>query len=200
MRTEPATPSRLRDVAVRAGVSVGLASRILNERPGVRASDETRERVRRAASELRYRPHAPARALRARRANSVGVVLGDLANPLNAELLRGIEVEARKRSLTVLLGRAEALTPDTVDELFDRQVVDGLVISGRPDRPTAEVDAVVGPRPAVLVHAGLDGRPGSVRGDDAAAMALAVTHLRERDHERIALVTGAPFLTMASLR
>ena len=54
-----ASPARLADVAARAGVSVALVSIVVRDAPG--ASTATRERVRRAAEELGYRPDSRAR-------------------------------------------------------------------------------------------------------------------------------------------
>ena len=59
------------DVAQLAGVSRATVSYVLNDTPGQKIPDETRERVRQAASELGYVPHAAARALRAGNSNLV---------------------------------------------------------------------------------------------------------------------------------
>ena len=61
----------VRDVAAAAGVSQATVSYVLNDTPGQKIPDETRERVRQAASELGYVPHAAARALRAGNSNLV---------------------------------------------------------------------------------------------------------------------------------
>ncbi|MEI6431190.1 MAG: LacI family DNA-binding transcriptional regulator [bacterium] len=54
----------LRDVASRCGLSPSTVSGVLNNRSSTWASAETRRRVEVAASELGYRPHSAARALR----------------------------------------------------------------------------------------------------------------------------------------
>ncbi|GAA1574674.1 LacI family DNA-binding transcriptional regulator [Actinomadura kijaniata] len=59
-----ARPATSTDVARLAGVSQATVSYVLNDAPGVKISEETRERVRRAAEELGYAPHASARVLR----------------------------------------------------------------------------------------------------------------------------------------
>lgn len=64
---------RLRDVASRAGVTVGAASLALNGKPGV--STETRERVRDAAREMGYAPHQGARSLSKGRTGLWGALL-----------------------------------------------------------------------------------------------------------------------------
>ena len=62
----------LADVAARASVSVALVSIVMRDAPG--ASAATRERVRRAAEELGYRPDSRARLLRSARSRLIGVV------------------------------------------------------------------------------------------------------------------------------
>ena len=70
----------LKDVAQAAGVNFTLVSKYLNGDPQARMKPETRERIRRAVETLRYRPSAPARALRSGRSRIVGMVSGDLTN------------------------------------------------------------------------------------------------------------------------
>ena len=60
----------LEDVATRAGVSRALVSIVMRNVPG--ASAETRERVRRAADEIGYRPDPRARRLRQLRTKLIG--------------------------------------------------------------------------------------------------------------------------------
>ena len=69
---------KLSDVARRAGVGVGTASRALSGKGYV--DPGTRDRVLAAAAELDYRPNAAARALRERRTRVVGLLLPDITN------------------------------------------------------------------------------------------------------------------------
>lgn len=67
-------PPTLRDVAAKVKLSPSLVSGVLNERPGIWASQETRQRVLLAARELNYRPHSAARALRSGKTQNVALV------------------------------------------------------------------------------------------------------------------------------
>src|SRR5919201_4827950 len=69
------------DVARRAGVSQSLVSLVLSGNPTARVAEATRERIRRAAHELGYRPNVIARALVRRRSYALGLVVPDLRNP-----------------------------------------------------------------------------------------------------------------------
>ena len=59
-------------------------SRVVNQNGYV--SDETREKVMRAVGDLNYRPNRLARGLKQQRTDTIGLVLGDIANPYAAEL------------------------------------------------------------------------------------------------------------------
>ncbi|MBS1707285.1 MAG: LacI family DNA-binding transcriptional regulator [Armatimonadetes bacterium] len=66
--------TRLKDVAEQLKLSPALVSRVLNGRPGVWASDETRSRIFQAAKDLNYQPSSSARALSAGKTSTVSLV------------------------------------------------------------------------------------------------------------------------------
>ncbi|MFE3558150.1 LacI family DNA-binding transcriptional regulator [Streptomyces sp. NPDC059193] len=85
------------DVARLAGVSRATVSFVLNDTPGHRVSENTRARVRDAARQLGYVPHAAARSLRAGRSNlvlmpasisAIGRLVSDWVDDLHSELDR----------------------------------------------------------------------------------------------------------------
>jgi LacI family transcriptional regulator len=191
------------DVARRAGVSVATVSYVLNGGPrGV--SDEKRERVLRAVAELRYRPNAIARSLRARRTNILGLVLPDSANPYFAQLGRAIEDAAAEHGYQMVVSNAAddpAREAAQIEALLRLQV-DGLVwvpadLRGEqlavaesavplpPSIPTVQVDReLAGPR----------GRPvcDVVEADNTSGGRLAAEHLLSLGHARIACIAGPP--------
>jgi LacI family transcriptional regulator len=92
----------IRDVAKQAGVSVAVVSRVLNDGTGPVAA-ATRERVVAVMEDLAYRPRAAARELSQTRADTIGLLLADLANPFFARLADRIVWEARARGVQVVL-------------------------------------------------------------------------------------------------
>ncbi len=87
-RSKPVT---LVDVARESGVSPSTVSIVLNEAPLSRhIAATTKERIRRTAQSLGYRPAASARSLRNRRSHTVGVMIFDLSYPFCTLILRGI--------------------------------------------------------------------------------------------------------------
>src|ERR671921_1541847 len=95
----------LADVAARAGVSVPLVSIVMRDAPG--ASAATRERVRRAAHELGYRPDIRARMLRRSRSRLIGVVFG-VQHAFHGDLVGGLYTAAERVGYELALS---AVTP-----------------------------------------------------------------------------------------
>ena len=96
-------PVTLSDVARRAGVSLATASRVIN------GSSRTvrkpfRDRVLRAASELRYTPNAHAQAIARGTSNVVGLVVHDISDPYFASIAAGVMRSAEEVGMAVLLG------------------------------------------------------------------------------------------------
>ena len=97
---------RLIDVAAASGVTVSIASRVLNGDPTVSARNETRERIFEAARQLAYIPNALARGLRQSRTMTMGVVLPNLAYAVNAEIISGSNRGGPRRKIRSVDARA----------------------------------------------------------------------------------------------
>ncbi|MFD0021260.1 LacI family DNA-binding transcriptional regulator [Streptomyces sp. NPDC058382] len=91
------------DVARLAGVSRATVSYVLNNNTAVRISDPTRRRVREAAAELGYVPHAAARSLRAGHSRMVLLPTGNFpSGPLHHRFLHDLESGLRRLEYTVV--------------------------------------------------------------------------------------------------
>uniref|UniRef100_UPI00055807CB LacI family DNA-binding transcriptional regulator n=1 Tax=Sinorhizobium sojae TaxID=716925 RepID=UPI00055807CB len=101
MRERP----KIKDIAVKAGVSVATVSRALADSSLVTA--ETRQRIRELARELNYRPNVSARNLRTRKSMAVLLVVRDVGNPFYLDVLKGVEATAREAGYSVLMGNTE---------------------------------------------------------------------------------------------
>ncbi len=191
-KTEKPRAVRLRDVAAAAGVNPSIASRVLNDDPTLSARAETRERVRDAAQRLGYTPNAFARGLKLQRTTTLGLVLPNVANAVNADLIQGAERRAAHYGYVVLLADTGDFETngDVHRRLLLERRVDGLVVASAAadDRLIKELNRHR--VPYVL----LNRRPGpgalSVSADDAAGMTLAVDHLVELGHVRLAHLAG----------
>ena len=95
----------MREVADRAQVAMSSVSRVLSEHPDV--SSAMRERVLAAVEELGYRPDLLAQGLRRGATHSVGFLVGDISNPLLAEMVKGAERRLREEGYSLLLSNSE---------------------------------------------------------------------------------------------
>ena len=183
----------IREVAQRAGVSVGTVSRVINQHPTV--GQELRSRVERAIKELGYQPNVLARGLRGGSTQSLGLIIPDVTNPFFSGLVMEIEQAAQRRGYSVILGNSME-SPATerryVDVLVSRQV-DALIIA-----PSVSTRAIATPPrvPVVAVGRPLDGIA-SVVMDDRGGAFEAVQYLIGLGHKNIACIAGPRTLSVA---
>ncbi len=184
---------RIRDVAERAGVSVGTVSNVLN-RPA-EVSPTSVERVNRAIEELGYVRNDAARKLRAGVSATVGFVVLDGQNPFYADVVRGAEDEAMGHGIALLHGNTdeEQARERMYIDLFEEQRVRGMLISPYGDVTTRLRRLRERGIPAVLVDRfSGDGSFSSVSADSVVGGRIAVDHLVSTGRRRIAFV-GGPF-------
>lgn len=164
-------------------------------------SPTTRARVLEVARELDYTPSAAARTLVMQRSQVIGVVLEtgeghpDLQHPFFQEVLVGLKHRLGAGGYDLLLFATENPGNGFSEHSYVRRArhhrVDGLVVMGV-DPAEAEIQKLVRSAiPLVAVDADIVGRrSGYVISDNLGGARLAVRHLHERGHERIAIVTG----------
>jgi LacI family transcriptional regulator len=186
-------PASIRDVAARAGVSVGTVSNVLN-RPE-RVAEGTRQAVLAAINELGFVRNESARHLRAGHSRVLGLVVLDVTNPFFTDVARGVEDTANGAGLAVILCNSD---DDPAKEshylnLLEEQRVQGILITPV-TAATDRLDLLRGRgTPVVLLdRRASDDAQCSVAVDDVLGGELAVAHLIAQGHERIAFV-GGPF-------
>lgn len=94
-----------KDIARFCNVSQATVSYVLNNKPGIRISEETRSRILAAAKAMKYVPNQAARGMRQRSAHSIGVVVGrNMMNVGFNHILKGIKqtLDANGYSITLL--------------------------------------------------------------------------------------------------
>lgn len=186
----PISEPTIRDVARRAGVSVGTVSRVMNGAPGVR--QPMREAVKRAVRELDYQPNQTARLLRANRSRAIGMVVSDLLHGMNVIAARGAEEAAEARGYTLLLADARhdpGVERRLIDSLLSRRV-EGLLI--QPVRSIRLVEEVASrANVPLLVFGQLRSRAGAHTAiiEERAASKSAIESLLDCGHRRF-LLTG----------
>lgn len=176
----------IRDVAKRAGVSVGTVSRVVNGHPSVTLAK--RERVQSAIAELRFRPDAFAQSLRKRTSNTIGVIIPDIRNPFFAELMQCIEIRARVLGYSVLFVSSHEDPQADADhiEAFAARKVDGILLLPSTGATSA---SKVGGVPIVVVDRPIEGHP-AVAADNHGGARLAAEYLLSLGHRRVACISG----------
>lgn len=116
------------EIAKLAGVSQPTVSRVLNGNPNV--DPELRERVLACARAHDYQPNALAKGLQGSRTRLLGVLVTDISNGFFADLVKRIEMEARKHGYSILLFNSD-YNPDNEQEYLSvvrRYRVDGALV------------------------------------------------------------------------
>lgn len=177
----------LADVAARAGVSTATASLVLRGRPGPSAT--TRESVEAAAAELAYRPDRTASLLATRDSRQVGVVL-DVRSSFHAEFADVLDGAAETAGFDLVLSSLTRRRDErgALDVLLDFRCA-AVVLLGT-ELPDADLLRLSEELPVVV--AGRRDVPGvtCIATDESAGIALAVDHLADLGHQRIAFVDG----------
>ena len=122
--------SSLIDVAKKAGVSKTLVSRVINHQSGV--SEESRQKIRAAMTELKYEPNAIARSLVRKRTYTLGVVMDTLCEPYFFPLVEAIGDEASKTNYDVVFssGRNSSEAKKRAVRYYMQGRADGVIIYG----------------------------------------------------------------------
>jgi LacI family transcriptional regulator len=200
--TRTGRTARLADVAQAAGVGTSIASRVLNGDPTVSIRPETRARILDAARSLNYRPDAMARGLRLSKTMSLGIIINLAYYYENAEILMAVERAAASAGYVMLI----ADTADFASRgeayrrlLFERRV-DGLLIASVFVSDDFIRELKDEGLPFVVLHRRVAGVASSASVDDALGMKVAVEHLVELGHRRIAYLAGPAHIDPASRR
>jgi LacI family transcriptional regulator len=191
------------DLARRLKLSPSTVSRALRGHPDI--SDETRERVRKAAEHANYQPNLIAQSLQNRRSNNIGVIVPEIRNSFFSTVISGIEDLAYESGYIIMVcqsndtfqreiintralaaNRVAGMLVSTSQETTGFDHLRQLISQGVPivlfDRVVEELEV-----PKVVV-------------DDFAGAYRAVTHLIETGRTRIAHLTGANSLYVGRKR
>lgn len=191
----PASRAGLKQVAERAGVGLSSVSRVLSGHPNVSAV--MRHRVLDAATALGYETDLLAQSLRRGATMTVGFVVGDISNPLAAQIAHGAELALRRAGYSLLL--LNSTNDPGLDaahiRLLRQRRVDGLLLALADEnhRPTTH-ELLRCTAPYVLVDRNPSHLPlaSSVHSDHRTGLSAAIEHLYRLGHRRIALVNGSP--------
>lgn len=176
----------IRDVARKAGVSVGTASRVVNGHPSV--TEAKKRAVLKVIEELGFQPDAAAQSLRRGTNRTLGVIIPDLRNPFFAELVQRIELRAKERGYSVLFASSDEQADSEAELITNlaRRKVEGVVLV-----PSNRAETIANPDGVrlIVVDRRIAGYP-FVGADHRAGARLAAEYLVSLGHKRIACISG----------
>ena len=192
----------LADIAAEAAVTPMTVSRVVNSTGYVHA--ETRERVLRVAREMKYRRNGLARGLKRQRTDTIGLVIGDIANPFAAELSRGVREVLEQHGYSLFICVSEHTAKEDVqafDSLADHRA-DGIIVATRASKSGNEklTELINSGIPVSLIgREFLHPHTDLVTADNLKGGYEATKHLIELGHERIGFI-GVSLTQGARLR
>ena len=188
-RNAPGSPERvtLKTIAQHVGLTPGTVSAALNNSPAARSIPEsTRQRILTAARELGYSPNYFARSLRLQRAYTIGVITEEIGDPYGSMIVSGVEEYLRQHNYFFLAvsHRHDQEVLKTYAKMLMTRGVEGFVtidtsMLENPGLPTVAI-------PGHMAARGVT----SIMIDHNMAARVALLHLKELGHERIAFLIG----------
>jgi DNA-binding LacI/PurR family transcriptional regulator len=186
-RVKSPGPVTLKAVAEYVGLTPGTVSAVLNNSAAARSIPEhTRKRILEAARALNYRPNFLARSLRVQRTYTVGVIAEEIGDAYGGLVVSGIEAYLRENEFFFLTvaHRHDPKLLRTYSSMLMARGVEGLItidtsIDAKPELPMV----------AVAGHQTVENVTNIVI-DHHRAAELALAHLKELGHERIAFLRG----------
>jgi LacI family transcriptional regulator len=182
----------LQQVADHAGVSRATASLIVRNSPSI--SDATKKKVQGSMTELGYVYDRVAANLRSQSSSTIGLIITDIANPYYAELLTGVHHQLEKEGYTVFLGTTfdSDVKQDKLLSTMLEHRVGGVILCPVSDNSPKTVDRirqwnipiVTAVREIPNLHCDYVGI------NYEAGVEMAITHLIEKGHKRIAFLGG----------
>jgi LacI family transcriptional regulator len=190
----------MRDVAEDSGFSPATVSIVLNNAPLARyIAPATKKRIEEVAKKLGYRPNAMARFLRSKRSHTVGLVFFDITDPFCTPVLRGIENALYQSSYVPIFADAHNQRNrfERYLEMLLEHHVEALIVVANWLVVDIHVLADLSKRniPAATIGWELPGDTvSSVMVDNETGGRMALEHLHQLGHRRIAFIRGPKML------
>ncbi len=193
----------IKDVAKRAGVTIGTVSRVLNNKKWV--SEDCRKKVLVAIKDLHYKPQAHARRLRQKHSHICGVIAPHhtsvFSSPFFTNIMEGLEEVAAEKQYRLLL---HPLTETARAQISYRALlgdgsVDGMFVLNAWSTDASIRELAEANVPFILVNGKITGQEDLpyVGFDNRGGVKIAIEHLVKLGHERIGIINGKMTTTNA---
>ena len=180
-------PVTIKDIAKLVHVSHSTVSRALHGSPLI--AESTAERIRQTAAEIGYLPSVPARSLKTKRSQALGVIVSNIDDPYFSEILQGIEEVAQGSgySLFMAASRRDPGREQAIVQVMREHRVDGVIICSTSFSPEQSQQFHKYSIPIVVINnqAAEDYRY-SIYHDDVDGSGQVTRHLIELGHQKIA--------------
>jgi LacI family transcriptional regulator len=191
----------IRDVARLANVSIGTASKALNNNGSLR--QETRQRVIASAHELGFRPNDLAQSLHRGQSFTVGLISTDSFGRFTIPIMEGLEECLTDSRISVFMCNATdhpEREAQHVESLISKRV-DGIVVTARRADRREKLKVPAPGLPVLYVFSQIDDASTCcLLPDDEGGAAIATEHLARLGRRRIAHVTGPERFEAVRLR
>jgi LacI family transcriptional regulator len=190
----------MRDVATQSGFSPATVSIVLNNAPLARyIAPATKKRIEEVARKLGYRPNAMARFLRSKRTHSIGVMFFDITDPFCTMVMRGIENSLYQASYVPIFADAHNQRNrfERYLEMLLERHVEALIVVANWLFVDIQLLGDLAKRniPAATIGWELPGNEiSSVMVDNELGARLALEHLYQLGHRKIAFIRGPKML------
>lgn len=193
----PEQKVNLRELAEHLGLSVATVSLVMNRSPAAKSIPQTTQaRVRAAARELNYRPNAMARMLRQQRSFTVGVIVPEISEGYAALVLSGIEDHLLQEGYFYFVV-SHRHRNDLIEEyprLLQQRAVEGLILVDTMCQAGISVPII-----SVSGHKHVPGVT-NISLNHSRAARLALDHLHDLGHQKIAFIKGQVFSSDTEVR
>jgi LacI family transcriptional regulator len=194
--------STIKEVAERAGVSIGTASNVVSG--SARVGKTRTARVLAAIRELDYHPNEVARSLKVKQTKMLGMILPDITNPFFSDLIRGAEDVAFERGYLLLTANTDEQVEREkrfVTALRSRRV-DGILLAASANQKETHLNSAVaaGIQIVCLDRLAHNLAVDAVLTDNTRGTEECVRHIIRTGHKRIAIITGSLELAIARER
>lgn len=180
----------LKDVAKLAEVSLGTASKVLNQKY---VKPDLQARVEAAVKELNYTPNVIARSLKVNSTNTVGIMIPDISSPVISKVVKGIEDFNRREGYNGIIYQTalEMKVEEQAIETFVKNKVDGILYIGNTVQEEIADRLKESRIPVVFIMTNYeDPAFSSVTIDNVEASFAAVDYLCRKGHKRILMLAG----------
>lgn len=181
----------IKEVALKAGVSVATVSYVLNDSRKVRP--DTGQRVLWAAKELGYVPNTAARSLVVGRSSIVGLVVPDIGNPFFPEITKSFQEQANACGMEAIVmntNKDAQRTRNVVERLLSLQVPGAAFLTSQVDEPIKEFLAKRGMSAVYMGFGAAASNSANVAIEQREGILEATEYLARLGHKRVGLIGG----------